>query len=160
MPTHNDQDTQASRDAKTDWFLQLLVNMTNDSDFEIGITLQVSGLLVSGKLISGKHYFDAAAADFASPFASTPDVAESIKSTISSYGDIYSKESDNHKMSPPQYLHLKDARFFNTFGTPVPENKGVLWRGRICEVGGFVLGTLSGSNHEVQGDRERNPGKQ
>lgn len=33
--------------AITDWFLQLLVSMTNDAMFEIGITLQVSGMLVS-----------------------------------------------------------------------------------------------------------------
>lgn len=152
MRTQKDQDAQASQDANTDWFLQLLVNMTNDSNLEIGITLQVSGLLVSGKLISGKRYFDGIATDFASPFASDPDVAESIKSSISAYGDIYSKQNENAKMPPPQFLHLKDARFFNTFGNPVPENKGVWWRGRIREVSGFVLGTLSGIIHEAQGD--------
>lgn len=129
--------------ADVDWFLQSLVNMANNSQMEFGITLQVSGMLVSGNLISGKAYFDGFGADFASPF-SDPEVVESIKQSFSSYGDTFvsndGNETDNRP--PPQFIHLKNARFFNTAGNPIPGNRGVWWRGRLCEVGGFSLGSL------------------
>lgn len=44
--------------APLDWFLQSLVNMANTDSLQIGITLQVSGLLVSGVLVGGKAYFE------------------------------------------------------------------------------------------------------
>ena len=132
--------------SQTDWFLQSLVNIAHDVNLEIGITLQVSGMLVSGNLVSGKQYFEGFATDFASAFIAHPEVAESIKNSFASYGDIYNKEAEVESSQPqplPQYIHLKNARFFNTAGNPIPGNRGVWWRGRICEVGGFTLGSLS-----------------
>ncbi len=130
--------------SQNDWFLQTLVNMANNSSLEFGITLQVSGMLVSGNLVNGKVYFEGFAADFASPFANDPETAESIKKSFSQFGEVYTHEGDDQADRPlPQYVHLKDARFFNTAGKPIPGNKGVWWRGRICEVGGFSLGSLS-----------------
>lgn len=128
--------------ADVDWFLQFLVKMANNAQMEIGITLQVSGMLVSGNLIGNKAYFDGFGTDFASPF-SDPEVAASIKQSFSSCCDT-SANDDNEtgNRPPPQFIHLKNARFFNTAGNPIPGNRGVWWRGRICEVGGFMLGTL------------------
>lgn len=132
--------------ADTDWFLQMLVGMTNDAMFEVGITLQVSGMLVSGSLVSGKAYFDGFAADFASIFAE-PEIASSIRRDLSSYGDVYNAPDEGQPdRPPPQYVHLKNARFFNTAGKPIPANRGVWWRGRIREVGGFTLGSLSAAD--------------
>lgn len=127
---------------QSDWFLQSLVNMVNINDLEFGITLQVSGLLVSGNLVGGKEYFEGFAEDFSSSFTNEPEVAENIKSSFAQYGEIYEKK-DGEEIPPPQYIHLKDTRFFNTSGNPIPGNKGVWWRGRISEVGGFTLGSLS-----------------
>jgi hypothetical protein len=89
-----------------DWLLQHLVALVTDGPLEMGITLQVGGLLVSGKLVSGARYFEAAARPL------------------------------------PHYIHLTDTKFFSTAGDPVPAGKGVWWRGRIAEVGGFTLGQL------------------
>lgn len=125
-----------------DWFLQSLVAMANNSDIELGITLQVSGLLVSGTLVGGKKYFEGFAEDFSGVFASEPEVAESIKNSFAKYGEIYKKE-EGEEIPPPQYIHLKNTRFFNTAGNPIPGNKGVWWRGRVSEVGGFTLGSLA-----------------
>ncbi|WP_052177635.1 gas vesicle accessory protein GvpU [Methylotenera sp. G11] len=130
--------------AETDWFLQSLVSFANEASLEIGITLQVSGMLVSGNLVSHKQYFDGFATEFSSAFTNSED-AESIKTNISSYGDLYKSNDENKIQPPPQYIHLKNTRFFNTAGNPIPGNKGVWWRGRICEVGGFSLGSLSAS---------------
>ncbi|MGP9499720.1 gas vesicle accessory protein GvpU [Halomonas sp. 86] len=122
-----------------DWFLQSLVNMANDG-IEVGVTLQVSGLLVSGILASGKAYFEGFAEDFSSGL-NDPEAAESVRDSFAKYGEIYKKEGDDAP-PPPQYIHLKNARFFNTSGHPIPGNKGVWWRGRISEVAGFTLGSL------------------
>ena len=122
-----------------DWFLQSLVNMANNG-IEVGVTLQVSGLLVSGVLTGGKAYFEGFAEDFSGGL-NDPEVAESVRSSFAKFGDIYKKE-DGDEPPPPQYIHLKNARFFNTSGNPIPGNKGVWWRGRISEVAGFTLGSL------------------
>lgn len=130
------------RAADVDWFLQFLVNVANRSSMEVGITLQVSGMLVSGSLVSGKEYFEGFGTIFSSAF-SDPELAASIKKSVSSQGDIYADDDDEGgDQSLPQFIHLKNARFFNTAGRPIPGNCGVWWRGRICEVGGFSLGSL------------------
>ncbi|HEB27724.1 MAG TPA: hypothetical protein ENI05_08095 [Porticoccus sp.] len=122
-----------------DWFLQNLINMVNSGELKFGITLNVGGFLVSGNLIGGKHYFEGFGADFASGF-SGDEVEDEIKNAFAKNGEIYSSEEEP---SPPIYVHIEDAKFFNTNGAPIPENKGVWWRGRVSEVSGFSLGSLS-----------------
>ena len=129
-----------------DWFLQALVNVANGNDWEIGITLNVGGFLVSGTLISGNKYFEGFATEFSGAFREQ-DVAEEIRDTISKFGDIYRpKEHSEPELPPPSFIHLKEARFFHTNGNPLPMNRGVLWRGRLLEVSGFFLGQLSANN--------------
>jgi hypothetical protein len=43
-------------------------------------------------------------------------------------------------------VHLQNARFYSTDGTPVPGNEGVWWRGRISEISGIVIGILGVSD--------------
>src|SRR5688572_8180609 len=127
--------------ATCDWFLQSLVNMANRGGLQIGITLQVSGLLVSGVLVGGKAYFEGFAEDISSSIAD-PELAASIRNSFAKYGEIYS-EQEGEQLPPPDYIHLRNTRFFNTSGNPIPKNTGVWWRGRLSEVGGFTLGSLS-----------------
>lgn len=126
--------------AREDWFLQTLVDTVNRSELSFGITLNVGGFLISGTLISGKSYFEGFGGDFASG-CNNVKTAQSIKETFAKCGNIYKEDQEN--LPPPAYIHLKDARFFNTSGRPIPGNRGVWWRGRISEVQGFVLGSLS-----------------
>lgn len=127
-----------------DWFLQSLVKLANGIPaLEIGITLQVSGMLVSGSLVSGARYFEGFSEEFSSAF--TDDgIADSIKDSYNKFSELYpSGEDKNISSPPPQFIHLKNARFFNTAGSPIPTNRGVWWRGRVSEVGGFSIGSLS-----------------
>ena len=73
--------------AQTDWFLQMLVQLANTSPMEIGITLQVSGMLVSGIIVSKKSYFEGFAEDFASPCYGEPNTAETMKKNFSMLGE-------------------------------------------------------------------------
>lgn len=127
--------------AQPDWFLQLFVNMANDTGLSMDITLQVSGFLVSGHLVGGRDYFDGMGEEFA---RSIPD-GEPLKESFAALRDQhYPKVAAENSPKPgPTFIHLKNARFFNTAGNPIPGNRGVWWRGRLSEVSGFLLGGLS-----------------
>jgi hypothetical protein len=122
-----------------DWFLQRLVNIV-EGGVSFDITLNVSGNIVSGALIGGKQYFKLLGESFASGLGDN-EAADSLKATFIKKGEeIYDENTkDIHE---PNYLHLKDAKFF-VGGGGIPSNKGVLWRGRISEISGFSLGKLS-----------------
>jgi hypothetical protein len=125
-----------------DWFLQFLVNTANKSQFELAITLNVGGFLVSGTLAGVKQYF----ADFGADFATLFDAgkgAEGIKATFQKIGDECSCVSKAEPAESPSYIHLKNARFFDAQGNSIQGSHGVWWRGRISEVQGFFPGTLS-----------------
>lgn len=128
---------------ETDWLLQSLVSTANEAGLQIGITLQVSGMLVSGILISGKQYFEGFSNELSAFFIKNPEEANAIKASFSAFDEIYDQRNEEAPdRFDPQYIHLKDARYFNTAGNPIPGNRGLWWRGRICEVGGFTLGNL------------------
>ena len=146
---HSEQlQAQEPSTPQPDWFLQILVNMTNagDGSAEFGMTLLVSGFLISGKMVGGAKYFDGFANGFASGFADQT-VAESIRVSVSQCGEIYKTDvtqraAADQPLPSPAFVHLKEARFFNTAGDPIPANRGVWWRGRLSEVSGFMIGTL------------------
>jgi hypothetical protein len=137
-PTH---ELTTENAPQKDWFLQFLVNTANKSQFELEITLNVGGFLVSGRLAGVRQYF----ADFGSDFATSFDAgkgSEEIKATFRKIGDECSCVSQAEPTESPSYIHLKDARFFDAQGNSIQGNRGVWWRGRISEVQGFVPGTL------------------
>jgi hypothetical protein len=123
-----------------DWFLQELVRFANNSsDFEFGITLHVEGAVISGVLIGAPTYFDL----FAKSFTTEPKDGEKnwLYDWIIEQKSMY-EEPEGQTMPPPNYVHLRDARTFSVAGA-IPQNEGVLWRGKISAVGGFNLGRLS-----------------
>lgn len=126
-----------------DWFLQSLVDLVNGRELEIGLTLQAGGFLVSGLLVSGHQYFKGFGAEFAKAF-NDPELSEDIQRAYSRYGGIYTaQKSPGENFTRASFVHLKDARFFNTAGEPIPANMSVWWRGRVSEIEGFFLGMLS-----------------
>lgn len=129
----------------SDWFLRFLVDMCNNSETFISITLNVGGVLVSGELAGGEKYFagftkDLKAAGLPIEFADL----------FNEFGDIYKTQSEQKEQGestpPPEYIHLKNARIFHPGGGPIPGNRGVWWRGRLEAIDGFILGVLSAEN--------------
>jgi hypothetical protein len=139
-----EQSSASAAVTDADWFLQSLVNMANNDELEMGLTLQVGGFLVSGILVGGRKYFEGFAKDFASGF--DEESAPEVEASVSGYGDLYT--SDREKADRPgswralQYVHLKDARFFHPSGKPIPVQGGVWWRGRLNQVAGFIPGEV------------------
>ena len=129
-----------------DWFLEILCNMVNGNEMIIGLTLNVGGLLVSGELISGDKYFEGFSEEFTNALSNlvpTDDGIEDIKNQITKLGDRYKHDENDEQNKPTNFIHLRNAKFFNTVGSPVPSNRGVWWRGRLSEVSGFMLGSLT-----------------
>src|SRR5438309_374555 len=89
------------------------------------ITLNVGGMLIAGELISGKTYLQ--------EFTSQAEQTTSSKQNDEPLPD----DEDRH------YIHLRNAFFYMTGGTPVPgRGEGFLWRGRLSAVDGFTMGRL------------------
>jgi hypothetical protein len=118
-----------------DGLLQILVKGANDSDLKWPITLNVGGLLISGKIVGNKKYMD----HFATLF-NDDKVREELKKVFAEAEAARKETSVEDEL--PCYIHLEDAKFYNTTGKPIPANKGVWWRGRISEVQGFFYGLL------------------
>jgi hypothetical protein len=57
---------------------------------------------------------------------------------------IYNSDSDHIKNGPltSDYIHIKEAKFYNAEGRAFPQNNTVWWRGRISEISGFTLGVI------------------
>jgi hypothetical protein len=123
-----------------DWYLQRLVSIANASELEVGITLVIGGSVVSGRLIGGRKYFEEFAREFSDAWPG--DAKDRIRDAFARQGEIYSAGSEEDKAVPPQFIHLADARCFYP-GSQLPNNSGVLWRGKINAVSGFSLGALS-----------------
>lgn len=127
-----------------DWFLQKLVEFANQFSLEFGVTLQVSGMLVSGTVVSGKRYFESFASSFSAGFVDFQEAGEAMKELIENYKGIYeSGPAEEAQRPPPEFIHLLNARFFQPGQKPIPDGGQALWRGRLSEVGGFFLGSLT-----------------
>lgn len=126
---------------QSDAFLQFLVNLVNNGDGlqGIGVTLQMGGMLLGGTIISGADYFDRFADGFASALQADTGDRESVRSTLAELGDVFRLPQPVEPL--PNYIHLSDALFFTTDGEPISEQP-TLWRGRLSEVDGFILGRL------------------
>jgi len=126
---HNLEEIQA------DWLLEELVDITNGTENEIGLTLNIGGILLTGTLISGHKYFEW----FANTIGSG---SEETTKYFKSFGEVYLKKKDN-KSKPPALIHIKDAKFYQPGGNiSIPAVDGSYWRGRITVVDGFILGKL------------------
>ncbi|MFC6841510.1 gas vesicle accessory protein GvpU [Xanthomonas theicola] len=140
----NSEEIKLSFDGQSvDWYLQKLVTIVNTSAVQFGITLFVEGAIVSGLLVGGKKYFETFAQEFSAAYPGDAEGKESIRQAFASHATIYDAAEDQQATSPPQFVHLIDSRCFSLAGQPVPNNRGVLWRGKINAISGFSLGSLS-----------------
>jgi hypothetical protein len=162
------EETKASKSTwqSPDAFLQLLVDLANDSEgpLPLPITLSVKGVLISGRLINGKTYFAefsgqirAAFEPYQKHFADIPEMEAWIKS----FGDPDESERPSKELDANQFaervrqtrfVHLQDATILQPGGRPVPSEGGLLWRGRLASVDGFSLGVLKNVPPDTQPD--------
>ncbi|MHA6913768.1 gas vesicle accessory protein GvpU [Ralstonia pseudosolanacearum] len=121
-----------------DWQLQNLVDLANRQGLRVGLTLTVKGATITGMLIGGKEYFEMFGDSIGSSWPGTDEVKEAMRSAFAQPANLYETE----EQSSPSYIHLKDAKIVYS-SAMVPTNRGLLWRGRLDEVSGFAIGSLS-----------------
>ncbi|MDV6304857.1 hypothetical protein R3P93_20030 [Rhodococcus cerastii] len=120
-----------------DQLLTRIVTLFNlNSEAEVGITLTVSGVVVSGTLVSGARYFDAANETW-----SKGDLAAIWSLEVEHYrqlADGTDRADLSTEIARTGYIHLLDA-VVHEGGRQL----GVAaWRGRLTEVSGWSLGAL------------------
>jgi hypothetical protein len=137
--------TPVPSSAQHDWFIQSLVNVATVAPLSFGVTLQVSGLLVSGEIVSGKAYFGAVGEQIIGGVRENASLADQMRRMFATFESAYPNDPAQADRPVPQFIHLKNARFYSTDGKPVPGNQGVWWRGRISEISAIVIGILNPS---------------
>ncbi|SFR33244.1 hypothetical protein SAMN04488005_0460 [Yoonia tamlensis] len=126
-----------------DWFLEHIIGDFVNKGLDIGVTLNVGGVVVSGMLINGKKYFEA--------LAENMDIQEGEISKLlgghwKGYAAVYEKPDDAPEdwvPNPIGYIHLANAKIHAPGQSPIPSNDGVLWRGKLSSVDGFFIGNIS-----------------
>lgn len=143
----NDETAQSLQEiGNQDWFLEDAIGGIISKGVEFGITLTVSGLIISGTLINGKTYFEELSKSLKSASKEKGDVAEVIGELWGGFKTIYedpSEETENKTPSRVSFIHLKDAHIFAPGQQAMPTDEGILWRGKISSVDGFSIGVLS-----------------
>jgi hypothetical protein len=103
--------------------------------------------MVSGRLISGKQYFEQLSAFMMSSAGNNEALKSNIADTIKTGAGLYDKpvdSSDDYVLRPAAYIHLRNALWIYP-GKALPNNNGVLWRGKLSAIDGFCLGEITAS---------------
>lgn len=113
----------------------ILVNMVDGTNKgmikDLGITLNIKGIIVSGILISYKEYY----VELENMCKDRLDfILKELKQFIE-------KKDKEENYSLPQLIHLKNAKYFLDSSKSLPE-KMFLWRGKLSEVDGFSFGNI------------------
>jgi hypothetical protein len=116
-----------------DFFLELLLAMAEEEDKEVPITLNVRGLIISGFIISQKTY--------AESFGKGSFKATVLRLKESGKLDFLDDEAEPPEEGAYEYIHLKNAKIYAPGQHPIPA-EGMLWRGRISSIDGYVDGML------------------
>jgi hypothetical protein len=135
---------------KPDFILQGIINGLNDRGTgSLTITVQSHGMLVSGHLIGGREYFHLLGEQFAMANGTDPSTVDEIREQYKSFAAIYEQDRSliPESSREPSYIHLRDAKFFTSFGRAITNKIGVLWRGRLIEVSGFFVGEITFSEN-------------
>ncbi len=123
--------------------LQYMVGKANAANvFELGITLDVSGITISGKLIPYRAYLDALQAEITESGKASPEKArfDAFASDFADY-DRKAIELNGGEVPDSRHIHLKDAVCW------APGSRSTLpvglWRGRLSHVSGWSLGEFA-----------------
>jgi hypothetical protein len=127
-----------------DGLLQALVAFANQWGITSTITLNLGGSMVSGELISVNSYIDEFAAQYRDGFTD-PELGKTFFELVSSFKPETPNPAGTLPEQRPRYIHMRNVRTYAP-GRPQFAVNSTLWRGRISEVSGFVLGVPSVPN--------------
>lgn len=124
-----------------DDLLKALVMVPEKTSLELGITLNVNGLLVTGFLISQQTYFDTLT-ERVNSTNSDSETKDILADFLVQLKDVLLTKTtqENNDFSP--FIHLRDAKIYPSEGKGMPTFGHALWRGDIRAVNGFSLGEM------------------
>jgi hypothetical protein len=106
-----------------------------EKPLESNVALIVGGFLVSGFVISEDKYMEH------DPLGSAVLVAAKKLGDTKKTSEAVKPEEPQDIM--PDFIHLRDARFYTPNGKPIPGNMGVYCRISLESVDGFTFGLLT-----------------
>ncbi|WP_043930208.1 gas vesicle accessory protein GvpU [Bacillus sp. EB01] len=117
-----------------DTVLELFVQAANNHSFNLDITLNVKGAVITGTIISAKEYFES----LSETVEDGSDVAEKLSEMLSNAAESVGSESQ----AEASYIHLKNANVYVGDSKPTPSKGDILWRGKLSEIDGFFIGRI------------------
>jgi len=138
----------------TDWFLAYFVWLADGFSIEQNVTLTVGGSLMSGMLISGRTYFEELGTllkNIGNMHVKSgedgKELLESLAETYSNFSQVYPKPAPDseREFRKVGYIHMRNAKIFTADGKAMPNPDGMLWRGKMSAIDGFMIGGLSAS---------------
>ncbi len=124
-----------------DWVLIDLVKQADKVGLEVGVLLNLGGILLSGTLIGGKKYFEAIQSQALELGEANATLSEILNRIAQDGRNVYDVPLPNEEDRLPTYIHLLDVNFIDTNGKSTGEVT-TMWRGKIVDVTGFCLRTI------------------
>jgi hypothetical protein len=113
-----------------DWVLGFYIDCVEiqKSETPVDVTLFLKGTIVTGTIMSSQEYYKNAGMEELS-------------------AKFFVSDAERQMLEERLFLHLKNAQFFMGTQSLYPNGgEGFVWRGRLTEIDGFVLGRLSASS--------------
>lgn len=130
----------------TDWFLAWIINHAEVLGVEQSVTLSVGGTLITGIVTSGRKYFEGIEAlmlNAKSVGAADQNIPSILSKSYGQWKELYPDIGSGLELGSqkPKYIHLKNAKTL-AGAHFVPNNNGLLWRGKLSSIDGFTLGEM------------------
>ena len=130
-----------------DWLLATYVHVANSGSVSFGITLNVSGSIVSGTLIGWREYMTGVVdKEWASAQFKDKETKDGFLEAMSEPRRLLEADQlgeDDGDAARVGFIHLRNTHIHSPDGGVIPSNSGSYWRGRLSSVDGFVIGALS-----------------
>src|SRR5215212_2155112 len=99
---------------EVDHFLRFLVTVMDNTDFEVGVTLNVGGVLVSGLLVGYDKYVEGVVSQLRGA-GGDKDTNGFVEEIFRRYAEVYNSEEQGDDPAPEPamdtiYIHLGEAR--------------------------------------------------
>ena len=133
-------------DAQPDPMLRAIAAVPEHSPLELGITLNVKGLIITGFIISQKTYFDALITGLGE-VSQDNELKTSLQHFLGELKDKLvserqTKTANSEQPVLPKLIHLRNVKIYPSEGRGMPTYGDALWRGKIDAVDGFTLGEM------------------
>ncbi|WP_316572706.1 gas vesicle accessory protein GvpU [Neobacillus sp. YIM B06451] len=118
--------------------LEVFVQAANKHNYNLDITLNVKGAVITGTLVSAKEYFES----LSQAFEDGGDIAEKLGEMLINAGEA----ADSEAHDTANFIHLTNTRVYCGDSKSTPSKGEFLWRGKLSEVDGFFLGRIVEGN--------------